>query len=87
MPSFSTATTKTPTTPTLPTPLHTLQLYLFLGMIFMWFYVRVVYIQTSFMTGYHKARKGGAKKKEVAAEVDKKGSASGSGAASRKKAK
>lgn len=59
------------------------QVYLFMGLVFMYFYVRLAYIFTSFMRGYNLARKKGDKKK--GAEASGSGASSSKAAGTRKK--
>jgi len=49
-----------------------LQAQLFIGLVWMWLYVHWIYVWTSFMVGYNKARKGKGSKPQGA------GAASGS---------
>ncbi|PSC72554.1 glyoxysomal fatty acid beta-oxidation multifunctional MFP-a [Micractinium conductrix] len=70
-----------------------LQVQLFVGLAWIWFYVHLIYVWTSFMIGYRKARTGSKKKKEdessTAAGGSGSGKAAGGGGGSRgaKKAK
>ena len=54
-----------------------------MGLVFMYFYVRLAYIFTSFMRGYNLARKKGDKKK--GAEAGGSGASSSKAAGTRKK--
>ena len=54
------------------------QIYLLLGMVFMYFFVRLAYIKTSFMRGYDMARKKGDKKGAAGSAATASGSVAGS---------